>query len=142
MKKLDSYKRVSVKILLDNKVTGIFADRKLVKKHSFKQEKLDRPIRIKNVNGVANSKRLVTHEIEYNVYFKKHVDRMKMNVCELGKMEVILGMLWLATHNPEINWETEEIKIMKYLLLYGKKVKIKKVSKGRKARAKDKKNLR
>jgi len=103
MKKLDNYKRVSVKTLLDNEVTEIFADRKLVEKHSFKQEKLDRPVRIKNVNGMVNSKRLVTHEIECNVYFKEHVDRMKMNVYELGKMEVILGMLWLAAHNPEIN---------------------------------------
>jgi len=26
-----------------------------------------------------------------------------MNVCNLGKMELILGMLWLAAHNLEID---------------------------------------
>jgi len=29
-----------------------------------------------------------------------------MDVCNLGRTEVILGMPWLAAHNPEINWET------------------------------------
>jgi len=27
------------------------------------------------------------------VYYKGHVERMRMDVCDLGKMEVILGML-------------------------------------------------
>ena len=26
---------------------------------------------------------------------------------------VILGMLWLAHHNPEIDWKTEEVKMMR-----------------------------
>jgi len=34
-------------------------------------------------------------------------------------------------HNPEINWETEEIKIMRYLLLCGRNTKLKE-EKGRK----------
>jgi len=29
------------------------------------------------------------------------------------KWMVILGMLWLACHNPEIDWRTEEVKIMR-----------------------------
>ena len=32
-------------------------------------------------------------------------------MCDLGKTEVILGMLWLAAYNPEINWETGEVKM-------------------------------
>ena len=40
-----------------------------------------------------------------------------MDVCNLEKIEVILGILWLAAHNPEINWETEEMKMTGCLLL-------------------------
>jgi len=29
----------------------------------------------------------------------------------LGKTEIILEMPWLAAHNPEINWETGEVKM-------------------------------
>ena len=28
---------------------------------------------------------------------------------------MILEMLWLACHNPEIDWRTGEVKIMRYL---------------------------
>ena len=35
-----------------------------------------------------------------------------MNVCNLGKTELILEMLWLAAHNPEIDWEKGEVKMM------------------------------
>jgi len=34
-----------------------------------------------------------------------------MDICDLGKTEVILGMPWLAAHNPEINWETRKVKM-------------------------------
>jgi len=37
----------------------------------------------------------------------------------LEKTEIILGMPWLAVHNPEINWETGEVKIMRCLPLCG-----------------------
>ena len=33
------------------------------------------------------------------------------------KWSVILGMLWLAHHNPEIDWRIEEVKIMSIITL-------------------------
>jgi len=59
------------------------------------------------------------HQVECNVYYKGHIERMRIDVCNLGKTEVILGMLWLAVHNPEINWETGEVKITRCLPLCG-----------------------
>ena len=32
-------------------------------------------------------------------------------MCNLGKTELILGMPWLAAHNPEIDWEKGEVKM-------------------------------
>jgi len=54
-----------------------------------------------------------------NIYYKNHVRRMRMDICDLEKTEIILGMPWLAVHNPEINWETGEVKMMKCLSLCG-----------------------
>jgi len=45
------------------------------------------------------------------MFFKGHVERVRMDICNLEKTEVILGMLWLAAHNPEIDWEKGEIKM-------------------------------
>ena len=65
--------------------------------------KLDKPIQVRNVDGTGNSGGAITHEVEVNIYFKGHVERVRMDVCDLGKTEVILGMLWLQAHNPEID---------------------------------------
>ena len=34
-----------------------------------------------------------------------------MDICNLGKTKVILGMPWLVAYNPEIDWEKGEVKI-------------------------------
>ena len=69
LEKVDSHEGVSVKVLLDSGATGMFANKKFVEKNGFKLEKLDRPVRIRNVDGTGNSRGLVTHEIEVNVYY-------------------------------------------------------------------------
>jgi len=63
------------------------------------------------MDGTGNSGGLITHEVEVNLYFKEHVERVRMDVCDLGKTEVILGMSWLQVHNPEIDWEKGEVKM-------------------------------
>jgi len=55
------------------------------------------------VNESDNSVGAITHKVEVNMYFKNHVERMRMDMCDLGRIEVILGMPWLQAHNPEIN---------------------------------------
>jgi len=66
-------------------------------------QKLDRPLAVRNVDGMNNSAGAIIHWVEVNVYYKGHVERMKMDIYDLGRTEVILGMLWLQAHNLEIN---------------------------------------
>jgi len=113
VEKLDTQKDVTVKALLDSSATGMFMDKKIVTRHGFKLQKLERPIMVRNVNGTNNSEGAITHQVEVNVYYKGHIERMRMDVCDLGKMEIILEMPWLAAHNPEINWETGKVKMMR-----------------------------
>jgi len=111
VEKIDTHKSVMIKALLDSGTMGMFMDRHTAARHGFKLQKLDRPIAIRNVDGTNNSGGAITHQVECNVFYKGHVKRIRMNVCDLGKMEVILGMPWLVAHNPEINWETGEVKM-------------------------------
>jgi len=55
----------------------------------------------------------ITYQVKYNIFLKGHIERMRMDICNLGKTEMILGMPWLAAHNPEIDWKREEVKIMR-----------------------------
>jgi len=95
----------------------MFMDKRIVARHGFKLKKLERPIMVRNVDGTNNSEGAIIHQVEYNVYYKSHVERMRMDMYDLGKTEVILGILWLAVHNPKINWETKEIKMTRCLPL-------------------------
>jgi len=63
------------------------------------------------VDRTVNVGRVITHQVECNMFFKGHVERVRIDVCNLGKMEIILGMPWLAAHNPEIDWEKDEVKM-------------------------------
>ena len=55
-----------------------------------------------------------------------------MDVYNLGKTEVILGILWLAAHNPEIDWKKEEVKMTCCLSIYGRRKQEEKVKKVKK----------
>jgi len=72
--------------------------------------------------------------VEVNVYYKSHVERMRMNVCNLEKTNVILGILWLQAHNPEINWETEEVKMTRCPLLCERNIKLEKRQEAKKGK--------
>ena len=48
-----------------------------------------------------------------------------MNVCDLGKIDVILGILQLQVHNPEINWEMGEVEMIRCPPLCERNMKLK-----------------
>jgi len=103
VEKLDMHEGVTVKALLDSGTTGMFMDKRMATRHKFKLQKLERLIAVRNVDGTNNSGGAITHQVEVNVYYKDYVKRMRIDVYNLGKTEIILGMPWLATHNLEIN---------------------------------------
>jgi len=92
LEKLENHKGVAVKALLDNKTTGLFMDTTFAKEKGFKMEKLKNPLLIRNVDRTANVGGAITHQVECNIFFKGHVERARMDMCNLGKMKVILGM--------------------------------------------------
>ena len=125
VEKVDMHKGVTVKVLLDSGVIGIFMDKKMVARHGFKLQKLERPVIVRNVDGINNSGRATMHQVEVNVYYKNHIERIRMNVCNLGRTDIILGMPWLQAYNPEINWKTGEVRMTRCLLIYGRRLVVK-----------------
>ena len=103
LEKLESHERVAIRALLDSGATGLFMDTTFAREKGFKIEKLKKPLLVRNVDGTVNAGGTITHQVECNMFFKRHIERARMGVCNLGKTEVILGMLWLAAHNPEID---------------------------------------
>ena len=92
VEKVNMYESITVEALLDSGVTGIFINKKIVAKHEFRLQKLERLVMVRNVDGTNNSRGAITHQVEVNIYYKSYVERMRMDVCDLGKTDVILGM--------------------------------------------------
>ena len=134
VKKIDTHEGITVKALLNSSATGIFIDKKMAAKHEFRLQKLKRPVMVKNVDGMNNSRRTITYQVEVNVYYKSHVKRMRIDVCDLERIDVILEMLQLQTYNPEIDWETGEVKMTRYLLLCRRNIKLEKGQKVKKGK--------
>jgi len=62
------------------------------KEKGFKMEKLKKPLLVRNVDGTINVGGAIMHQVKYNMFFKGHMERARMDVCNLGKMELILDM--------------------------------------------------
>ena len=101
--------------LLDSGATGLVISSEFAKKQGFKLKKLERPMNIRNVDGSLNKEGPIENTVEVNIYYQEHRERMEIDVIGGQKWTVILGMLWLACHNPEIDWRTGEVKMTRCL---------------------------
>jgi len=137
IEKIDTHKGRTVKALLNSRAMRLFMSKGLAQKGGYKLIKLDQPLQVRNVDGTGNSEDAIMHEVKVNMFYKGHVESVRMDICELGKTNVILGMPWLAAHNPEIDWEKREVRMTRCSPLCGKIVKMK----GRKETREDKKKI-
>ena len=92
IERIDTYKGVTIKMLLDSGITGMFMNRKTAAKYGFRLQKLERPVKVKNVNGTYNSKEAIMHKVKVNMYYKSHIERMRIDIYNLRRTEVILEM--------------------------------------------------
>ena len=113
LERIDMQEEIIVKVLLDSSAMGLVMSSEFVKKQEFKLKKLDRPMYVRNVDGLLNKEGQIEHMVEVNIYYQGHRERTEIDVIGGQKWTVILGMLWLALHNPEINWKIGEVKMMR-----------------------------
>jgi len=87
LEKLESHEGIAVKALLDSRATGLFMDMTFAREKEFIMEKMKNSLLVKNVDGTANVRGVIMHQVECNMFFKRHVKRVRMDVCNLGKTE-------------------------------------------------------
>jgi len=80
----------------------------------------ERLMQVRNVDGSFNKEGPIENTVEVNIYYQGHRERIEIDVIGGQKWSVILGMPWLAHHNPEIDWKTGEVRMMRCLEEYGK----------------------
>ena len=121
LKQKEKEKEIVTEALLDSRVTGLVMSEEFAKKHRFRRTKLERLVYVRNVDGILNYAGPIVDTVEVEIFFKGHKEWTLIDVIGGQKWSVILGMPWLAHHNPEIDWKIGEVQMIRCLDEYGKK---------------------
>jgi len=76
LEKLKSYEGVAVKTLLDSGTTSLFINTKFAKKKGFKLKKLKTCLLVRNIDRTVNVRGAITHQVECNMFFKGHTEKV------------------------------------------------------------------
>ena len=106
---LDTQRQMDEDALLDCSATGLFMDLKWAQGNFISMTELEYPILVYNVDGSHNSVDSITHETMLIMIHKGHREKVMFKICNLGKVNLIIGYTWLKKHNLEIDWKTGEI---------------------------------
>jgi hypothetical protein len=97
--------------LIDSGTTGCFIDIEWVKLNNVPTRPLTKLILVYNVDSTANDTSAITDIADVILRYEHHSEHTQLAVTCLGKQSLILGYNWLQNHNPEINWQTKDVKM-------------------------------
>ena len=120
LERIDIQEGITVEALFDSGATGLVMSSEFARKQGFKLKRLERLMYVRNVNGSLNKEGPIKHTVKVNIYYQRYRERMEIDIIGEQKWMVILGIPWLAHHNPEIDWKMGEVKITRCPEKYGK----------------------
>ena len=97
-----------VEALLDSGATATYISSSFVADHQIPTQQLPQPIYAYNADDSLNST-AITHRAKLTCRFKEHVSTEWFFVTDIGSKTMIIGMTWLRSHNPEIDWRTGKV---------------------------------
>jgi hypothetical protein len=97
--------------LIDCGATSCFIDIEWAKLNNIPICSLSKPIPVYNVDGPANEAGMITDVADIILHYENHLEHTQLAITRLGKQSMVLGYNWLCNHNPEINWQTKDVKM-------------------------------
>jgi hypothetical protein len=111
IKSTDTAVKRCTQALIDCGATGCFIDIEWERLNNIPTCPLTRPIPVYNVDNTANDANAITDIADMILRYENHSERTQLAITHLGKQSLILGYNWLCNHNPEINWQTKDVKM-------------------------------
>jgi len=69
LERIDMQEGITVKVLLDNEATGLVMSSEFARKQDFKLKKLERPMNVRNMNGLLNKEGPIENTVKINIYY-------------------------------------------------------------------------
>ena len=67
------------------------------------------PIPVYNADGTRNQAGPITEMAELILAIGEHQERIQLAVTNLGSTDLFISYKWLCFHNPNIDWERENL---------------------------------
>ena len=80
LKQKEEEEGIVTEALLDSRATGLVMSEKFAKKHRFRRTKLERPVYVRNVDGMLNYVGPIVDIVEVEIFFKGHKEQMSIDV--------------------------------------------------------------
>ena len=100
-----------IEALLDSGANTVFIDRKWARIRKILLLPMSKPIPVYNVDGTHNSAVDITHCAEIVIDFQGHREKVVAEITDLSRHQMILGYTWLKHYNPDIDWETGQVRM-------------------------------
>jgi len=97
--------------MVDCGATALFISERFVKEKYICMHSLVCEIPLYNINGSKNCAGRITHFAQLWLQVRESIEWCKLLVTELGPKYVVLGLPWLRSVNPEIDWTKGMMKI-------------------------------
>jgi len=92
LKRINMQEGMIVEVLLDSGAIGLVMSSEFIRKQEFKLKRIERPIYMRNMDGMFNKEELIEHTVVVNIYYQGHRERMEIDVIGRQKWNIILGM--------------------------------------------------
>ena len=69
LERIDTQEGITVEALLDSGATGLVMSSEFARKQGFKLKKLERPMNVRNVDGVLNKEGPIENTVEVTIYY-------------------------------------------------------------------------
>ena len=80
LKQKEEKEGIVVDVLLDSGATGLVISKEFARQYKFRRTKLERPIYVRNVDGMLNYVGPIVDTVKVEIFFKGHKERISIDV--------------------------------------------------------------
>ena len=97
-----------IEALLDSGATSTYISQNFVRDNGIPSRKLVHPVYAWNADDTLNAT-AITHKVKITSLIQGHSSTEWFYVTDIGTKVMVIGMTWLRSHNPVIDWRTGKI---------------------------------